>query len=193
MTKKANSLDWKCYFFCPLAVLTFFFYFSFCVSAALHFVSNFALKPPTEGESSMQTAGDLSPLTPPSGPKQNPVCSDGLQARTRGCHDRPQLLLMALLGCSSARLFYRCVRRRSEGAPLLIITQIRFCLIYDFKWRPAKLLKGPNLDPSISTSCCSGFAVQHKRFHSVCPQWVTQTQSFYKVKSISWEQREVRI
>lgn len=68
--KKGKSLYLKYYFSLPLG------FFHFFVSEALHFVGNFVLKPPTKGDSRMRTLGDLSPLTPPPGHKENLACSN---------------------------------------------------------------------------------------------------------------------
>lgn len=142
--------------FLPVSRFDLFSNFSFCESTAQHFVSNFSLKPQTKGESGMRTPATFHLSHLRLDQNRLRTCSERLRARTRGCHDRPQLLLMTLLGCSTARLLSRCVRRRrrrrSDGAPLLIIRQTPFWLIDDFKSGPAKLLKDPNLQPSIGAS-----------------------------------------
>lgn len=139
--------------FLPVSRFDLFKNFSFSESTAQNFVSNFSLKPQTKGESGMWTPATFPLSHLRLDPNRLRTCSERLRARMRGCHDRPQLLLMTLLGCSTARLLSRCVRRRgSDGAPLLIIRQIPFWLIDDFKSGPAKLLKVPKLQPSIGAS-----------------------------------------
>lgn len=150
MTKKGKKVftgNITCFFFLPLSHFDHFF--SFCASAALLFIGTFGLKPPTKGESCMRTLGDLSPPTPPSGHKRNLACSESLVARTRGCHDRPQLLVMALLGCSITPLLYRCEEEEEWRSPSAL--HQRNMTVFDlwFQMTACEAAKGPKPTASI--------------------------------------------